>query len=219
MFDRWGFGAGELLFLFLIHSHRWMHCNRYYNYIMWDVVFLLQQMYQIPTHLCARSSLCLIQPPASAVTVIVAFYDANGQPIVRVKSIYLRYLFNRCLNQTTHLTSFFILLRPSTADQYCFTLHGPSKWHRHAPPKRPQRALHVRRPTRFANSLPRRQMGIGMFVVLSVIPAWHTISNNYSPLPSHADSTITVGDERLGWRNRWRWNAGKLGFVGSGMWV
>ena len=156
-------------------------------------------MYQIPTHLCALSSLCLIQPPASAVAVIVAFYNANGRPID------LRYLFNRCLNQTIHLnlTSIFILLRPSTTDQYCFTLHGPSKGHRHSPPKRPQRELHVRRPTRSANSLPRRQMGNGMFVVLSsVIPAWHNISNNYSPLPSHADSTITVSDERLGWRNR-----------------
>ena len=125
--------------------------------------------------------------------------------IVRVASIYLRYLFNRCLNQTIHLnlTSIFILLRPSTADQYCFTLHGPSKGHRHSPPKRPQRELHVRRPTRSANSLPRRQMGNGMFVVLSsVIPAWYNISNNYSPLLSHSDSTITVSDERLGWRNR-----------------
>ena len=176
---------------------------------MWDVVFLLQQMYQIPTHLCALSSLCLIQPPASAVTVIVAFYDANGLPIVRVTPIYLRYLFNRCLNQTIHLTSIFVLLCPSTADQYYVTLHGPSKGHRPPPPKRRQRALHVQWPTRSANSLPRRQMGNGVFVVLSVIPAWHTISNNYSPLPSHADSTITVSDERLGWRNRRQWKGGK----------
>ena len=165
-------------------------------------------MYQIPTHLCALSSLCLIQPPASAVTVIVAFYDANGLPIVRVTHIYLRYLFNRCLNQTIHLTSIFVLLCPSTADQYYVTLHGPSKGHRPPPPKRRQRALHVQWPTRSANSLPRRQMGNGVFVVLSVISAWHTISNNYSPLPSHADSTITVGDERLGWRKRLWWKAG-----------
>ena len=32
-------------------------------------------------------------------------------------------IVNRCLNQTIHLTSIFILLLQSTADQYCFPLH------------------------------------------------------------------------------------------------
>ena len=42
-----------------------------------------------------------------------------------------------------------------------------------------------------------------LFVVLSVVPAWHNVSNNNSPPPLQADSTIIVSDERLGRRNDW----------------
>ena len=155
--------------------------------------------YCINSNLRSLSSFLLIHQPASAVALTVAFFDANGRLIVRIAFIYLHYLFNRCPNQTIHLTSIFILLRQSTTDQYCSPIQGPSQRHRHAPLKRPQRALHVRR--RRVQFSAAATDGNGTFVVLSVIPAWHNESYNYSPFPSHADSTITVDDERLGWKN------------------
>ena len=88
------------------------------------IVYLLNQMYQTPAQLRSLSSFCLIQP-SSVVTVTVAFYYANVRPIGRVTFIYLRYFFNRCLNQTSNNSSNLYLYYSSSIHRRSILLPPP----------------------------------------------------------------------------------------------